>query len=126
MDLCFELATEIMARIGEAVEPVDEVHGFRYFDNRDLIGFVDGTENPEGEAAVDAADRRGRPRILRRQRRHGAKISSRSGRRSRPKNRKESSAGRSCLMLNPLTAARWKQKNGDPRRFLTGSIPRYV
>jgi len=54
MDLCFELATEIMARIGEAVEPVDEVHGFRYFDNRDLIGFVDGTENPEGEAAVDA------------------------------------------------------------------------
>jgi len=54
MDLCFELATEIMARIGEAVEPVDEVHGSRYFDNRDLIGFVDGTENPEGEAAVDA------------------------------------------------------------------------
>ena len=54
MDLCFELATEIMVRIGDAVEPADEVHGFRYFDNRDLIGFVDGTENPEGEAAVDA------------------------------------------------------------------------
>ena len=54
MDLCFELAIEIMARIGHAVEPVDEVHGFRYFDNRDLIGFVDGTENPEGEVAVDA------------------------------------------------------------------------
>jgi len=54
MDLCFELATQIMARIGEAVVPVDEVHGFRYFDDRDLIGFVDGTENPSGEAAVDA------------------------------------------------------------------------
>ena len=54
MDLCFELATQIMARIGRAVEPVDEVHGFRYFDNRDLIGFVDGTENPQGEAAVEA------------------------------------------------------------------------
>jgi putative iron-dependent peroxidase len=54
MDLCFELATQIMANVGEAVSPVDEVQGFRYFDDRDLIGFVDGTENPRGEAAVDA------------------------------------------------------------------------
>ncbi len=54
MDLCFELATQIMTRIGPAVEPSDEVHGFRYFDNRDLIGFVDGTENPQGDAAVEA------------------------------------------------------------------------
>src|ERR1700693_5379686 len=54
MDLCFELATQIMARIGDAVSPVDEVHGFRYFDDRDLLGFVDGTENPRGEAAIDA------------------------------------------------------------------------
>jgi putative iron-dependent peroxidase len=54
MDLCFELATQIMARIGDAVSPVDEVHGFRYFDDRDLIGFVDGTENPTGDAAIDA------------------------------------------------------------------------
>jgi len=54
MDLCFELATQIMARIGDAVSAVDEVHGFRYFDDRDLIGFVDGTENPKGQAAVDA------------------------------------------------------------------------
>jgi putative iron-dependent peroxidase len=55
MDLCFELATQIMARLGGAVSPVDEVHGFRYFDDRDLIGFVDGTENPTGQAAIDAA-----------------------------------------------------------------------
>src|SRR5271163_2738180 len=54
MDLCFELATQIMARLADAVEPVDEVHGFRYFDDRDLIGFVDGTENPRGQEAVDA------------------------------------------------------------------------
>src|SRR6202790_2846709 len=54
MDLCFELATQIMARIGDAVSPVDEVHGFRYFDDRDLLGFVDGTENPRGAAAVEA------------------------------------------------------------------------
>ena len=55
MDLCFELATQIMARLGDAVSPVDEVHGFNYFDNRDLIGFVDGTENPTGQAAIEAA-----------------------------------------------------------------------
>jgi len=55
MDLCFELATQIMARLGAAVSPVDEVHGFRYFDDRDLIGFVDGTENPTAQTAIDAA-----------------------------------------------------------------------
>src|SRR5271163_4019064 len=54
MDLCFELATQLMARIGKAVSPVDEVHGFRYFDDRDLIGFVDGTENPRGGAVIEA------------------------------------------------------------------------
>src|SRR5271166_3356534 len=54
MDLCFELATQIMARLGEAVSAVDEVHGFRYFDSRDLLGFVDGTENPTGQEAIDA------------------------------------------------------------------------
>src|SRR5271155_3805957 len=54
MDLCFELATQIMARLGNAVSPVDEVQGFRYFDDRDLIGFVDGTENPRGGAVIEA------------------------------------------------------------------------
>jgi len=54
MDLCFELATQIMARIGSVVSTVDEVHGFRYFDDRDLLGFVDGTENPRGAAAISA------------------------------------------------------------------------
>jgi putative iron-dependent peroxidase len=53
-DLCFELATQIMTRLGDAVRPVDEVHGFRYFDERDLLGFVDGTENPRGAEAPEA------------------------------------------------------------------------
>jgi porphyrinogen peroxidase len=53
-DLCFELETQIMARIGNSVSLADEVHGFRYFDDRDLIGFVDGTENPTGQTAIDA------------------------------------------------------------------------
>src|SRR5271165_2584358 len=55
MDLCFELATQIMERIGDAVSIADEVHGFRYFDDRDVIGFVDGTENPRREAVREAA-----------------------------------------------------------------------
>jgi porphyrinogen peroxidase len=55
MDLCFELATQIMYKIGDAITVVDEVHGFRYFDERDVIGFVDGTENPVGQDAFDSA-----------------------------------------------------------------------
>ena len=55
MDLCFELASQIMTRLADAVTVVDEVHGFRYFDERDLLGFVDGTENPVGAAAARAA-----------------------------------------------------------------------
>ncbi len=54
MDLCFELATQIMSRLGSAVSDADEVHGFSYFDDRSLIGFVDGTENPVDQAAIDA------------------------------------------------------------------------
>lgn len=55
MDLCFELAIQIMTKLGSAVTPVDEVHGFRYFDDRDLFGFVDGTENPTAQTAIDTA-----------------------------------------------------------------------
>lgn len=54
MDLCFELARLIVDTLGPAVTVVDEVHGFKYFDERDLLGFVDGTENPEGGAAAEA------------------------------------------------------------------------
>ena len=54
MDLCFELASHIMSRLAGAVTTVDEVHGFNFFDDRDLIGFVDGTESPTGQAAQDA------------------------------------------------------------------------
>jgi putative iron-dependent peroxidase len=52
MDLCFELATQLIGRLGSAVTTVDEVHGFRYFDQRSMVGFVDGTENPTGHEAV--------------------------------------------------------------------------
>lgn len=58
-DMCFELEHRILRRLGDDVEPVDEVFGFRYWDDRDLLGFVDGTENPDGltaEKSVLVAD----------------------------------------------------------------------
>jgi putative iron-dependent peroxidase len=53
MDLCFELATQLLAALGEAIAVVDEVQGFRYFDMRSIIGFVDGTENPVDRKAIE-------------------------------------------------------------------------
>jgi putative iron-dependent peroxidase len=55
MDLCFELARQLVDRFGPAAHVVDETHGFKYFDERDLLGFVDGTESPQGAKAVHAA-----------------------------------------------------------------------
>jgi putative iron-dependent peroxidase len=49
-DMCFELERLILDALGGAVTVADEVHGFRYFEARDLLGFVDGTENPTGDA----------------------------------------------------------------------------
>jgi putative iron-dependent peroxidase len=54
MDLCFELAQRLATRFAGCARVLDEVHGFRSFDERDLLGFVDGTENPEGVAAATA------------------------------------------------------------------------
>jgi putative iron-dependent peroxidase len=55
MDLCFELAGQLVDRLRGAASVIDEVHGFKYWDERDLMGFVDGTENPTGESARLAA-----------------------------------------------------------------------
>ncbi|MEO6857376.1 MAG: Dyp-type peroxidase [Solirubrobacteraceae bacterium] len=54
LDLCFELAQRLMDRLVGYAHVVDEVHGFKSFDERDLLGFVDGTENPDGAAAFAA------------------------------------------------------------------------
>jgi putative iron-dependent peroxidase len=54
MDMCFELATLLTDQLAGAATVVEEVHGFRYFDARAIVGFVDGTENPSGAAAADA------------------------------------------------------------------------
>lgn len=54
VDQCFELAMQITARLGDAITVVDETHGFKFFDQRDMIGFVDGTENPVGPESIEA------------------------------------------------------------------------
>jgi porphyrinogen peroxidase len=54
-DVAFEVALQILAALRGAVRVALEVQGFRYFDNRNLLGFVDGTENPVGPAAEAAA-----------------------------------------------------------------------
>jgi putative iron-dependent peroxidase len=54
-DLCFELERMVLTALGDAATVVDEVTAFRYFDSRDLLGFVDGTANPAGAEIPDAA-----------------------------------------------------------------------
>lgn len=54
-DLCFEFERLLLDRLGDAVEVADEVQGFRYFDARDLLGFVDGTANPTGGDLPEAS-----------------------------------------------------------------------
>ena len=81
MDVCFEFVSQVMTRLAGAATVVDEVHGFRYFDERDLLGFVDGTENPVGRAAgVAALAGDADPGLRRRQLRHRAEVPARHGR----------------------------------------------
>lgn len=54
-DFCFELARQIMVKLGDAVTVQDEVHGFRAIDGRSIIGFIDGTETPLGKEAYEFA-----------------------------------------------------------------------
>ncbi|BDX30253.1 peroxidase [Mycobacterium antarcticum] len=54
LDVCFELAGKLVDAMAGAITVIDEVHGFKFFDNRDLMGFVDGTENPDGPIAVSS------------------------------------------------------------------------
>lgn len=53
-DLNFEFERQLMDALGNSVTTVDETVGFRYFDVRDLLGFVDGTANPTGPAVDDS------------------------------------------------------------------------
>ncbi len=48
-DINFELSRLIMDTLEDSVLLEEEVSGFRYLESRDITGFVDGTENPEGD-----------------------------------------------------------------------------
>ena len=54
-DLNLELAMRVRSELGNRVTVMDEVHGFKYRDGRDLTGFIDGTENPKGKARAGVA-----------------------------------------------------------------------
>lgn len=54
-DACFDVANMIHKGLSGAAQLVEEVHGFRYLDSRDMTGFVDGTENPQGEHRQEVA-----------------------------------------------------------------------
>ncbi len=58
MDLCFELAAQIMANIGDVASPVDEVHGFRYFDDRESHGLRGWNGKSVGRARTRLHDHR--------------------------------------------------------------------
>lgn len=53
-DVCFDFETRLLTDLGDAVVVRDETVGFRSFDRRDLLGFVDGTANPVGPAVDDS------------------------------------------------------------------------
>src|SRR5690606_29133023 len=46
-DICFALSQAFFEGIQDQVEVLDERVCFRYFDGRDITGFIDGTENPQ-------------------------------------------------------------------------------
>lgn len=48
--ICYDMASSIADVLGVVAVSTEEIHGFRYWDSRSILGFVDGTENPHGEA----------------------------------------------------------------------------
>jgi len=54
-DANFLLARDVMGQLGGHVRVEEEIHGFKYLGGRDLTGFVDGTENPEGNERAEVA-----------------------------------------------------------------------
>jgi len=47
--ICYDMASAISDVLNPAAICTEEIHGFRYWDSRSILGFVDGTENPQGQ-----------------------------------------------------------------------------
>jgi putative iron-dependent peroxidase len=52
-DICYALGLAIMNLFRLHVELVDQVHGFRYLDGRDLTGYLIAPDNPRGMQKLD-------------------------------------------------------------------------
>lgn len=51
----YEMMAQLREFLKDYADLVDETKGFRYFEGRAIIGFIDGTENPMVEEAADYA-----------------------------------------------------------------------
>jgi porphyrinogen peroxidase len=51
----FDSAREVIAALAQVASLVEETDGWTYKDNRDLTGFIDGTENPDLMVAPEVA-----------------------------------------------------------------------
>jgi len=47
--ICYDMAATITNILEPVATSAEEIHGFRYWDSRSILGFVDGTENPQGQ-----------------------------------------------------------------------------
>jgi putative iron-dependent peroxidase len=47
--ICYDMAGAISDILNPVAVSAEETHGFRYWDSRSILGFVDGTENPQGD-----------------------------------------------------------------------------
>jgi porphyrinogen peroxidase len=47
--ICYDMASAISDILDPVAISTEEIHGFRYWDSRSILGFVDGTENPHGQ-----------------------------------------------------------------------------
>lgn len=54
-DINFSLAQAALKAFGSSIKVEDEIHGFRWVEERDFTGFIDGTENPQGEEIPEVA-----------------------------------------------------------------------
>lgn len=53
MDLNFQAAKYVRRAFLDTATLIDDVQGYKYLDSRDMIDFVDGTENPKATARLD-------------------------------------------------------------------------
>lgn len=47
--ICYDMVSAICDVLEPVAVCIEEVHGFRYWDGRSILGFIDGTENPSGD-----------------------------------------------------------------------------